>query len=171
MQRYVFFFFWWYSLRSYWMYTSNSKIKQNKSSNLYVLSYFPPKIQEMWSEVLLKRSIVKCCKKVNLIAWKSSRTVPKILNIYSQKWNCAVSSQFTFMYLGVIYMFPQSVLSGMCILLYCLWELLAQPQERRKRKGTVRAVDCHQAEVDSSSLPSRGWAESSHKWPTYKFPI
>ncbi len=33
--------------------------------------------------------------------------------------------------------------------------------------------NCHQAEVGGSSLPplrSKGWAESAHKWPTYKFP-
>jgi hypothetical protein len=39
-------------------------------------------------------------------------TVPKIQNIYSQKWNCVASSPIsTFMYLWGIYIFPWLVLS------------------------------------------------------------
>ncbi len=90
-------------------------------------------------------------------------TVPEIQNIYSQKWNCEAS------YLGAIYLFPQSFLFGISIFLYCMRELSAQLQERREGQGT--ATKLWLAVFPCLPLRSCGWAGSSHKWPTYKFPI
>jgi hypothetical protein len=41
------------------------------------------------------------------------------------------------MYLGGIYILPRSVLLGISIFLYCMRELLAQPQEQREGQGTA----------------------------------
>ncbi len=51
-------------------------------------------------------------------------TVPKILCMYSQKWNCAVSFPIpTFMYLWAIYIFPGSVcLFGCSKIAHRSWE-------------------------------------------------
>jgi hypothetical protein len=62
-----------------------------------------------------------------------------------------------------------NVLFWISILLYCMRELSAQLQERREVQGTASkqwlvAVPC-------PPLRSCGWAESSQKWSTYKFPI
>ncbi len=51
-------------------------------------------------------------------------TVLKILNIYSQKWNCAA-------------LFPRPFLFWISIFLYCFSELSAQPQERIEGQGTA----------------------------------
>ncbi len=115
-----------------------------------------------------------------LLFWVRNKTRPSLLytlywkfeirSIYSKKWNwAAFFSISTFMNLGAIYIFSWCVLFGIYFSLYYVRELSAQPQERREGQGTaarhrLRAVPCH-------PLPSCGWAESSHTWPTYKFPI
>ncbi len=69
----------------------------------------------------------------------------------------------------VIYILPQLVLFGLSIVLYCLREHLAQLQERREGQGT--ATKQRLATVPCPPLRYCGWAEISHKWLTYKFPI
>ncbi len=54
-------------------------------------------------------------------------------------------------------------------LLYCMRELSAQPHERREGQGT--AAKQWLVAVPCPPFPSCGWAESLHKWLTYKFPI
>jgi hypothetical protein len=75
----------------------------------------------------------------------------------------------TFMCLAKIYIFPWSVLFGITVLLFCMKELSAQLQDQTKGQGPaakhwLMAVPC-------PPLRSCSWAGSSHKWPTYKFPI
>jgi hypothetical protein len=54
------------------------------------------------------------------------------------------------MYLGVIYIFPLSVLFGISIFLDCVRELSAQLEELKEGQGTA----IKQAVVGDSSLPS-----------------
>ncbi len=68
-----------------------------------------------------------------------------------------------------IYIFLQSVLFGISTFLYCVRELSAQPQEQREWQGT--AAKQWLSAVPCPPLYSCSWAESSHKWPTDKFPI
>jgi hypothetical protein len=97
----------------------------------------------------------------------SSCSVPKIWNIYSQKLNCADLFRSTFMYLGTIYIqFQQSVLFGISIFQYWVREL--------NRRSGQKGRELPRSSGLSSSCPpfrSCSWAESLHKWTTYKFPI
>ncbi len=84
-------------------------------------------------------------------------TVSKILNVYSQKWNCAASSPNFYIHVSGSYLFfPQSVLPGISIFLYCVRELSAQPQEQRGGQGTAGKQGL--AAVPCPSLHSCGWA-------------
>ncbi len=75
----------------------------------------------------------------------------------------------TFMYQGEIFVFPQSVLFGISVFLYCVREISAQLQERREGQGIAAKQGL--STVLCPPLHSCSWAESPHKWPTYKFPI
>ncbi len=54
------------------------------------------------------KHVLDACLKFPRNVHAQKRTVPKILNKYSQKWNCAASFRIsTFMYLWAIYLVPQ----------------------------------------------------------------
>jgi hypothetical protein len=74
------------------------------------------------------------------------------------------------MYLRAIYIFPWLVLFGISFFLCCVREIGSTAGVER------RAGNCCQPLLGGSSLlcpllRSCCWAESSHKWPTSKFPI
>jgi hypothetical protein len=101
------------------------------------------------------------------------RIVPKSRNIYSQRWNWgALFLISTFMYLGAIYIFPQSVLFGTSIFLHCGWA-----ESSHKWTTYTFLLNCRSKEKGrelppNSALRSRDWVNSYiHKWSTIKFPI
>ncbi len=81
---------------------------------------------------------------------------------------CGLVSIFYIHVSGMIYIFPWLVFFGISIFLYCVQELSAQPQERREGQGTATSW---LAAVPCPLLCFCIWAESSHKWPTYIFPV
>jgi hypothetical protein len=73
-------------------------------------------VWEIWKIVSLLR-----CRSIS--ESESVRTVPKIQNIYPQKWNCAASFPiYTFLYLWAIYIFPRSASADR------LWEYINPSQ-------------------------------------------
>ncbi len=108
----------------------------------------------------------------SVISWTYTvqHTVPKILNKYSQKLNCAASLPIsTVTYLEVIYI-PKT---GFVWKIY--FPVLHHRTLSSTKRGKRRAENCRQAVVGGSSLPSPTllWLSREFtycKWPTYKFP-
>ncbi len=95
-------------------------------------------------------------------------TGPKIWNIYSQKWNGAalfppcISERF-------IYSHDRSYLES----LFCCisWEN-SWLNRRSGEKGRELPLRSSWGQFPALlSAPACGWAESSHQWPTHKFPL
>ncbi len=126
-------------------------------------SDFVTRMKETTTIIINKQTLWKFLGFSMVYHWDlsfSTRTVSRIRNIYSQKWkkNCAASPPISaFLYLRVINIFPQSVLFGISIFLYCMRELSAQPLEWREGQGT--AAKQWLAAVPYPPRHSCGWAE------------